>query len=359
MSDPLGEFIKQNQSAWEERQANYDQIVKAFGSVRQSDESSDVLLAQALRLSDTRSDAGGGAPIFGTLQQRNDRVHANGIALDALAAEVNALAATTTPATGMSGLTDAQRAALAAGYGPLNAEAAAAKQNAVTAIGMSNDQAYALYMASGGRSASYVTPAVGWSYGEVSYDLMGDIAGGTGAVASSLDNISTAVGKGAALSVLGSRAYPLHAARMADIARSAELSGAMTFVGPTSNSGQAMARVAGATRVLGPIGVAASVTEILADVAGAPHNQQWETAASTATSVAVGGVTVYGGAKIGAVLGFTFTGGQPIGGIVGGAIGGIGAAFGYEYGVPKLLGSGSDAVKESVLDGLLRFNGKK
>ena len=105
-------------------------------------------------------------------------------------------------------LTDSQRAAMAAGYGPLTPDAAAAavagkamgamtQPASPTDSAMSNDQAYALFMASGGRSSSYATPTAGWSYDDVNYDTVSSIAGGTGAALSSVDNVGTAVGKSA------------------------------------------------------------------------------------------------------------------------------------------------------------------
>ena len=114
-----------------------------------------------------------------------------------------------------------------------------------------------------------------------------------------------------------------------------------------------MGRIAGVTKVLGPLGFAASVTEIAADVTAAPANQKIETFASSATSAAVGGVAVVGSAWLGAQIGFAVTLGNPIGGIAGGLIGGAGAALGYEF------GGGSNAVKGAVKDELLDFNGKK
>ncbi len=255
-------------------------------------------------------------------------------------------------------LTGAQRAALAAGYGPLTPEVAASGvakagyQLAPVGGGMSNDQAYALYMTSGGRSVGYVTPAAGWSYGDVNYDLIGSVAGGAGAVSSAFENTAAAVGKTSAISILG-RAAPLHAERMAQISKSAELSSAMTAVSSTSKSGQAMLRVAGATKALGPLGFAASVTEIAADVTAAPANQKIETFASSSTSAAVGGVAVLGAAGLGAKFGFAVTLGNPIGGVIGGGLFGIGAALGYEF------GGGSNAVKSSVKDSLLELNDKK
>ena len=105
--------------------------------------------------------------------------------------------------------------------------------------------------------------------------------------------------------------------------------------------------------MLGPLSLTASATEIAADVMAAPVNQKLETFASSATSAAMGGIGVIGAAKLGAVGGFWSTAGNPIGAVVGGAVFGIGAALGYEF------GGGSKAVKETVKDGLLEFNDKK
>lgn len=43
--DPLGDFIGRNMPAWEQRQANYDQLVGAFGNTGGIDRSGDVMLA--------------------------------------------------------------------------------------------------------------------------------------------------------------------------------------------------------------------------------------------------------------------------------------------------------------------------
>jgi hypothetical protein len=181
---------------------------------------------------------------------------------------------------------------------------------------------------------------------------MSGLSGGTGAVVGAIDYAGTAVGQKRAIDILSrGRAASLHADRITQIARAADLSGAMKVVSSTSMSGQAMAHVAGYTKILGPLGVAATVTEIAADYAAAPADQKAETFASSTTSAAVGGVAVTVAAKAGAGIGFFAAG--PLGAVAGGFLGGAGAALTYEF------GGGSNAVKGVVKDGLLDFNGKK
>jgi hypothetical protein len=202
------------------------------------------------------------------------------------------------------------------------------------------------------------------SYGEPDYDLMSNIAGGTGAVGTAIDYAGTAVGQKKAIDILSNgRAASLHSDRIANIAKSADLSKAMDVVSSTSKSGQAIASVAGYTKVFGPLAVAATFTEIAADYAAAPADQKAETFASSATSAAVGGVTVVAAAKVGAAGGFILTGGNSIGAVAGGLVFGAGAALGYEFGISykghQYVPSGSTTVKSTVKNGLLDFNGKK
>lgn len=205
-------------------------------------------------------------------------------------------------------------------------------------------------MSGNGRSGNQVLTNPQSSASGANYDMISNVAGGTGAVLDAVDYLGTAKGKYSAISILD-RAAPLHRARIEAIAKSGELSDAMKVVSSNSKSGQAMVGVAKMTKALGPLGFAASVSEISADVAAAPANQKVETFASSTTSAAVGGVAVAGAAKAGAAIGFLVAG--PPGAVVGGLLCGGGAALAYEF------GGGSNAVKGVVKNQLLDINGKK
>ena len=123
--DRLGSFIEQNQPAWEQRHANYDQIVGVFGNPNQIDRSDRVMLA-----------AGPGYGGMGGNSQRDENIarmlslanRADPGSAESLRqhdgtyrVEING-----TSTSADIALTDAQRSAMAAGYGPLSQEAAAA-----------------------------------------------------------------------------------------------------------------------------------------------------------------------------------------------------------------------------------------
>lgn len=55
-ADPLGDFIAQNQAAWDQRYANYQQMVGAFSDAGAASHSNDVLLAAAPGYSGIGSD---------------------------------------------------------------------------------------------------------------------------------------------------------------------------------------------------------------------------------------------------------------------------------------------------------------
>jgi hypothetical protein len=69
-TDPLGDFINKNMSAWEQRQANYDQIVGAFSNPGPIDRSDDVLTADRLTLSNNRSDGAAENEVVNTIMAR-------------------------------------------------------------------------------------------------------------------------------------------------------------------------------------------------------------------------------------------------------------------------------------------------
>jgi hypothetical protein len=74
--DPLGEFIERNMRAWQQRQANFDQIVNAFGQTQDGGRAPGVLVADAgdvLRLSSPSSTSDGAyySNIIDALQARD------------------------------------------------------------------------------------------------------------------------------------------------------------------------------------------------------------------------------------------------------------------------------------------------